>query len=112
MGGRGKHLGELEVMVMASLVRIGQGATGTEIYQELEARTGRDPTVPAVHVTLRRLESKGFADSRLGEPSPRGGRAQRHYRLTPRGLQRLEEARKVWEAVWRGFPTLDEEILS
>lgn len=97
--GRGDRPGELETLVLASAHRLG-GETGTRIYEDLEERTGRDPTVPAVHATLRRLERKGLVRSRTGEPSPRGGRPQRYYSATPEGLEALAEARRVWRAVW------------
>ncbi|MEQ8330292.1 MAG: PadR family transcriptional regulator [Longimicrobiales bacterium] len=101
--GRGKHLGELEAMVLAAVVRAGAGAHGTAVYDAIEASTGRDPTLPAVHVTLRRLDEKGLVTSRVGEVSPRGGRPRRHYRLTDEGAERLRECREMWRRVWSGL---------
>lgn len=109
--GRGEHLGELEALVLAVVVRIGQGASGTAVYEEIEARGGRDPSVPAIHVTLRRLERKGLVVSDIGEPSPRGGRPQRFYRLTPAGAELLGEFREMWRRVWRGIDVPDPETL-
>ena len=107
--GRGDRPGELEVLVLASAHRLG-GETGTRIYEDIEARTGRDPTVPAVHATLRRLERKGLVRSRTGEVSPRGGRPQRHYYPTPEGLEALAEARRVWRSVWSGLDLPETEV--
>jgi DNA-binding PadR family transcriptional regulator len=86
---------------------VGARATGIEIYREIEERTGRDPSVPAVHVTLRRLEIKGCVRSTQGTPSPRGGRPRRHYRLTPRGTAALVSYRSMWQSLWRGLELPD-----
>ena len=53
-------LGELETIVLATVYRLGEEVTGTAAYEDLVERTGRDPTIPAIHVTLRRLEEKGL----------------------------------------------------
>jgi DNA-binding PadR family transcriptional regulator len=85
--GRGEHLGDLEALVLAGVLRMEPAANGTAIYQDLEARSERDLSLPAVHVTLRRLEEKGLLTSKLGDPSPRGGRPRRFYWLTPAGAR-------------------------
>ena len=71
--GRGEHLGEFEALVLAGVMRVGEGANGTTVYQEIEDRLGRESSLPAVHVTLRRLEEKGLLASKVGESSRRGG---------------------------------------
>ena len=109
---RGDHLGELEALVLSAVLRIRDGATGTALYRELEARAGRDVSLPAIHVTLRRLEAKGLLTSDLGEPSPRGGRAQRFYRPTPDGVRSLQEFRAMWMRVWRRLDIPDPESLA
>lgn len=109
--GRGEHLGELEALILTAVMRVGQGANGTAVYQEMEATTGRDPSLPAVHVTLRRLEEKGLLTSVVGEPSPLGGRPRRYYRPTPEGVRSLREFRAMWQNVWRGLELPDPEAL-
>jgi DNA-binding PadR family transcriptional regulator len=79
------------------------------VYEEIEARTGRDPSVPAVHVTLRRLQDKGLLASRLGTPSPRGGRPRRYYSATPAGTESLLAFRTMWRGLWRGMELPDPE---
>ena len=100
---RGEHLGELEALILAAVVRVGAGANGTAVYGEVEARSGRDPTLPAVHVTLRRLEEKGLLTSEVGDSSARGGRPRRYYEPTPEGLKALREFREMWSRVWNGL---------
>lgn len=106
---RGKHLGDLEAMVLAAVVRVGRDANGVGVYDEIEALTGRDPSLPAVHVTLRRLEDKGLLESTVGSPSPRGGRPRRYYRPTSEGLAALRGFRRMWERLWTDMPLPDSE---
>ncbi|MBW3533869.1 MAG: PadR family transcriptional regulator [Gemmatimonadetes bacterium] len=110
--GRGEHLGELEALILTAVMRVGKGANGTAVYQEVESRSGRDASLPAVHVTLRRLEEKGLLTSDVGEPSPRGGRPRRFYRPTPDGVRALGEFREMWRKVWSGMELPDPETLS
>jgi DNA-binding PadR family transcriptional regulator len=80
------HLGGFEHVVILALMRLGEGAYGVPVRQEIEARTGREVSIGAVYATLDRLEAKGYVKSRLGEPTPeRGGRSKRFFRVTPQG---------------------------
>lgn len=110
--GRGDHLGELEALVLTAAMRVGRGANGTAVYQEIEARSGRDASLPAVHVTLRRLETKGLLTSELGERSPRGGRPRRYYHPTPDGVRALMAFREMWRSVWGDLELPDPNALS
>src|SRR5687768_10396868 len=101
--GHGEHLGEFEALILAAAVRVGDGANGTAIYTEVETRSGRTASLPAVHVTLRRLEDKGLLKSTVGDSSTRGGRPQRFYTPTPHGLRALRDFRDMWSRVWKGM---------
>ncbi len=109
--GKGDHLGELEALVLTAVLRVGERANGTAVYQELEERAGRELSLPAVHVTLRRLEDKELLESDVGEPSSRGGRPRRFYRLTPDGARALQAFRSMWSRVWSGLAIPDPELL-
>ena len=100
---RGRYLGELEALVLTAVVGAGQPANGVVVYRELEARAGREVSLPAIHVTLRRLEAKGLLASEVGGTSARGGRAQRFYRATPPGVRALQEFRAMWRDLWQGL---------
>src|SRR5579864_1587851 len=83
-------LGDFEQLVLLALVRLGPEAYGATILREIEQRTGRRLSIGAVYVTLRRLESKGFVISRIGEPTAeRGGRRKKHIALRPAGERSL-----------------------
>ena len=70
-----QHLGEFEQLVLMALLRLGENAYGMSVREEIASRTGRDVSISAVYTTLERLEGKGHAASRIGEPSAqRGGR--------------------------------------
>ncbi|HEX9885798.1 MAG TPA: PadR family transcriptional regulator [Longimicrobiales bacterium] len=109
--GKGDHLGELEALVLTVVLRVGECANGTAVYRELEERAGREISLPSVHVTLRRLEEKRLLDSDVGEPSSRGGRPRRFYRLTPKGVRALQAFRGMWSRVWSGLTIPDPELL-
>jgi len=84
-------LGEFEQMVMLALLRLGSDAYGAAVCGEIEKRIGRGVSVSAVHTTLDRLEQKGLAKSRVGDPTPqRGGKRKRHYEVAPLGLKALQ----------------------
>ena len=77
-----EYLGNLELMVLLSLIRVGDQAYGVPISREIERRTGRDVALGSVYAALDRLERKGFVSSILGDPTPeRGGRSKRLFRL-------------------------------
>ncbi len=110
--GRGDHLGEFEALVLSALVRAGPEANGTAVYREIEARTERNASLPAIHVTLRRLEEKGLLRSVVGDPSERGGRPRRYYRPTAEGIRALQAFRELWRRVWSGLELPDPEAQS
>lgn len=104
------HLGELEALVLTAVVRVGDEANGAAVYREIQTRAGRDPSLPAVHVTLRRLEEKGLLASEGGTTSPRGGRPRRFYRPTRDGVLALQAFQDMWRNVWRGLRWPDPEV--
>ena len=53
-------LGEFEQRVLMAILRLGAGAYGVTIMEEIERRTGRRVSLGAVYTTLARLEKKGY----------------------------------------------------
>ena len=106
---KGEYLGELEALVLASVLHVGDRANGAAVYRDLEARAGRDPGVAAIHVTLRRLEEKGFLTSDVGTPSRRGGRPRRWYAPTDQGIRALGAVRRMWHYVLTDLPLPEPE---
>jgi DNA-binding PadR family transcriptional regulator len=98
------YLGEFEQVVLLALMRLGEGAYGVTIRQEIEARTGREVSLGSIYPTLHRLEEKGLVSSYHGEPTAtRGGRSKRHFTLEPHGRTALSRSRDVLAALWQGF---------
>jgi PadR family transcriptional regulator PadR len=98
------HLGAFEQAVLLAIVRLGENAYGRAILKEVQARLDRDVPAGAVHATLERLEGKRVVTSRLGPGTPvRGGRARRFYRLQPKGLRALNDAREAVDSLWQGL---------
>jgi len=100
------NLGELEHQILLAVLRLGDGAYTAPILTELEERTGRETTLAAVYIVLRRLEEKGLVRSRLREHD--AARERRYFRVTPAGIRRVLEARDAYEALWEGLESLRE----
>ena len=99
------YLGEFEMVVMLSLLHLGDDAYGMTIRLDIEERTGRSVSIGAVYTTLRRLQRKGYVTSELGTPSPsRGGRAKKFFRLEPEGREALERSREMFARLWSDVP--------
>ena len=87
---KGDFLGELELLVLSAVTRLGDDAYGVPIRQEIARRTGRDVSIGSVYSSLARLEDKGLVRFELSEPvSVRGGRSRKYVHLTPAGVRAL-----------------------
>ena len=96
-------LGEFEQFVLLAILHLGDDSYAVPIADEIERRTGRSVSRPAVYVTLRRLEKKGYVSSWMGAPTPeRGGKPRRHVKLEAAGTRALREARRAAEQMWQG----------
>jgi DNA-binding PadR family transcriptional regulator len=97
-------LGELELLVLLALLRLGEGAYGAGIRDEIFDRTGRRVTPGAIYPTLDRLERKGLVRSYAGDPVPeRGGRSKRHFVIERAGLAELRRAWGQYSALADGI---------
>lgn len=102
-----RGLGEFEQLVLLSILRLGDTAYGVRIRAEITERAGRAVAPGALYTTLQRLEEKGFATSRLGEPTPeRGGRAKRFYEVSAAGLEALKRAQRAYRSLLEGLELL------
>jgi PadR family transcriptional regulator, regulatory protein PadR len=97
-------LGSFEQAALLAILRLGEGAYGRAIRNEVATRLERDVAAGAVQATLERLERKGLVRSTLGSGTPiRDGRARRFYTVLAEGLTALNEARTAHDTIWRGF---------
>lgn len=96
---------DFEQQVLLGVWRLRDGAYGTTVRDELEARTGRDVSQGAVYTTLVRLEKKGMLRSRMSDPTPvRGGKAKRLFDITEAGRRGVQAARVALDRLWDGLP--------
>ncbi len=101
---KGDYLGEFEHIVLLSLLRLNDRAYGVSVRQDIALRTGRDVSVGAMYTTLDRLEAKGYATSRLGEPTTeRGGRAKRFFRVTAKGIRAVNATHQALRSMSVGL---------
>jgi PadR family transcriptional regulator, regulatory protein PadR len=102
------YLGEMELMVLLAVVRLGEDAYGVPISKELLILARREVALGSIYAALDRLEQKDFVTSSLGDPTPeRGGRAKRYFRPTPTGLRALRMTRTALINLWSGIPLLE-----
>jgi|SRR6185312_4570304 PadR family transcriptional regulator PadR len=102
------YLGEMELMVLLAVTRLGDEAYGVPISKELLTLAGREVALGSIYAALDRLEEKDFVSSSLGDPTPqRGGRAKRYFRVTPTGLRALKMTRAALTNLWSGVPVLE-----
>ena len=101
-------LGEFEQVILLAIVQLGEGAYGTAIRREIEARGGREVAVGALYTALERLERKGYVTSSMSEPTAqRGGRSRRQFAVAPAGAAALTRSRELLAKMWQGIgPTL------
>jgi PadR family transcriptional regulator, regulatory protein PadR len=110
--GEHSYLGEFELMILLTILHLGDEAYGVPLSRELAVRRGREISVGSVYAALDRLETKGLVASRLGESTPeRGGRAKRYFRVTEHGLRTVYETRRVLNKLWQALPPLGEEFV-
>jgi len=102
------YLGEFELLVMLTIIRLGENAYGVPISREIEEQTGRSVAFGTVYTTLERLQNKGYVRSSLGDATPeRGGRAKRYFRATSTGLRFVRETKQNLIRLWRGLRELE-----
>lgn len=102
-----EFLGEFEELVLTMAGILQEEAYGNAIVTEIKQRVGREVNLSAVHVTLYRLEDKGFVKSKMGgATSQRGGRRKRIFTVTNTGLSMLRSMKEARMDLWKLIPQL------
>ncbi|WP_436516979.1 PadR family transcriptional regulator [Ekhidna sp. To15] len=99
-----KNLGALEEIILLLVLKQGEsyGAELVKLYQE---QMKKGITLPAIVMVLKRLEKKGFLESRMGEPtSERGGRSKVLYKATPSAYLTVADSMNAKNAIWNSVP--------
>lgn len=106
--GQSEYLGTFEQSVLLALAAVGGEADGMSIYDELCGATGRDVSVPAVYVTLKRLEKKSMVSSEARPESDAPGAATRKvFTLEPEGVAALRRAKNMFDSLWERVQVAD-----
>jgi PadR family transcriptional regulator, regulatory protein PadR len=102
------YLTDFELMILLSILRIGDQAYGVPIAREIETTGGRSVVLGAVYAALDRLEQNGLISSSIGEPTPeRGGRAKRFFEVTPAGIKAVRQTRRSLTRLWTGVAQVE-----
>jgi PadR family transcriptional regulator PadR len=89
-------IGAFEELVLLAVGYLENNAYGVSIKETLAEKTGKDPSIGALHSALYRLEEKGFLiSSEGGATKERGGRKKKYYKLTAYGRKVLIEAKEL-----------------
>lgn len=103
---KNKGLGEFEELVLLAVCILEQ-AYGVTVKQEVEKHSGRSVLLGAVHITLYRLQDKGYLQSEMGgNTEKRGDRRKRLFEITDKGMEQLRAAQEVRQKMWQFIPQL------
>lgn len=102
-----EYLGEFEELTLTLVAALQEDAYGAAITAEIETKFDREVNLSAVHVTLYRLEDKGYIKSKMGGgTSERGGRRKRIFTITSAGLAILRAMKETRLELWKMVPEL------
>jgi DNA-binding PadR family transcriptional regulator len=102
-----EFLGEFEEVILTLVAALQEEAYGASIAEEIEQRLDRNVALSAVHVTLYRLEDKGYVKSKTGgSTQERGGRRKRIYTITSAGMAMLKTMKEARVNLWKMVPQL------
>lgn len=102
-----EFLGEFEELILTLVAALQEDAYGAAIAEEIEQKLKRQITLSAVHVTLYRLEDKGYVKSKVGGATKeRGGRRKRIFSITSAGLAMLKAMKETRLYLWNMVPQL------
>ena len=100
-----EYLGEFEELILTMVAALQDDAYGAAISDEIETKFKREVNLSAVHVTLYRLEDKGYIKSRMGGGTKeRGGRRKRIFTITSAGLAMLRAMKETRLELWKMVP--------
>ena len=103
-----EYLGELEELMLTMVGILQDDAYGNAIVKEIKEQLNRDVSLASTHVTLYRLEEKGYIRSHVGGATNiRGGRRKRIFTITSAGLAVLRSMKISRTQLWKQFPQLN-----
>jgi DNA-binding PadR family transcriptional regulator len=101
------YLGELEELILTVVGILGDDAYGNAIVGEIKQQLNRTVSLASAHVTLYRLQDKGYVKSIVGgATNKRGGRSKRIFRITSSGVTILKSMKHDRLRLWNLTPQL------
>jgi DNA-binding PadR family transcriptional regulator len=105
-------LSYLEQLALLAVARLGDEAYGVTVHREIEKRSGEGASIAAIYAALDRMEERGLVTTWTSAPTrQRGGRARKHFRISPAGSRAVHDARAALDRMWEGLE-LDPEPVS
>jgi PadR family transcriptional regulator PadR len=102
-----EYLGELEELILTIVGLLGDDAYGNAIVKEIEQQLSRVVSLASAHVTLYRLQDKGYVKSLVGgATNKRGGRSKRIFKITSTGVAVLRSMKQDRMHLWNLTPQL------
>ena len=96
-------LGEVEQLVLLSILRLDEGAYAVPIRDEITSHGGVTLSRGTIYVTLDRLERKGLIRSWFADPTPEpGGKARRCFAIERSGIMALRSAHRMVDRLREG----------
>jgi PadR family transcriptional regulator len=99
-----EYLSQREEQILLAIGYLRKDAYLVAIRKHLSSIVGKELSIGAVHIPLRRIEKQGLIAASFGESTAvRGGRRKKIYRLTSAGLAALKENKKVSDRLWMDY---------
>ena len=99
-----EYLSQREEQILLAIGYLQEDAYLVAIRKHLSSVIGRELSIGAVHIPLRRIEKQWLITATFGESTAvRGGRRKKIYRLTSAGLEALKENKKVSDRLWADY---------
>lgn len=100
-------MGEFEEIVLLTVGALFDEAYGVAIKDTIEERAHRKVSVGALQSALKRMEKKGYLESRVGEANAqRGGKPKRFYTITAYGKRALQQSKDIRAELWEAIPKI------
>ena len=100
-------LGEFEELVLLIVAANNKEAYGVLILENLEEKLEKKVNISAIHVSLKRMENKGFVESRFGGiTKERGGRRKKFYEVTALGKRMLDKQYDLRTSIYQQIPKI------
>ena len=101
------HLGELEQLLLLTVLRLGEDAYARSVRLELDRRIGRAVSKGALYATFDRMADKRLLDWETAAPTDeRGGLPRRRFIVTETGIEALRATKQELMTLWRGLDAI------